>query len=702
MFFNLVFRNAKRSRKENLIYFATLVTAVTSFYLILSLENQGVILYLKDFESEAVDRLFSLMPILYGFALFLLFFLVLFANRYQLDRRSKEFGMYLMMGMSQVRLFLLLLAESVLTSLLALGIGIGLGSLLAEIISLATSRLIGQGIIGHESSFSLLAVGYTILGFLAIQIVALLILAGSLSNRELDRLLYGQTAKKQNMGKTKNNWVTFTSGVLFLLGAYFLIIRYFWLVNIPMIALAVVLGIIGTILVIRGTARLLNAFALRDRNAKGLKNFTIRQLQENIANRATAITVSSILMMFSLILLAEGGSTIMSATEQLDRDAAVYDFTLQGDNPAIQSFLTSAEMTPYVSHLNPLELAYMDQDVSFEWEELRQRIVARLPEGMADPTIESPDSYSITEDQSAAENLLWILAGRMGGYLIRESNYNRLLEAAGEEPIQLKENELAVYMNSDYGFGAQPLLEEIIKESATEQTAMGEIVGEPFYLVPGLPMKDLVTDRSITIMSGLVVPDAFFEAYTKPNSREIYWNFTMPEAIIAEKGLMVPMKEASELISKKGFTFESYLQNFGRQLFYIIAGSYTMLYLSFLFLIIGCTVLALHFLTQFKQTMRRYQTLAFLGAKREQMRQSIRKQITWYFLFPLVPALISGTVGIIAMKTYIRFNVEFLPSIMKMLPFVFLMISVFLLIQYIYAKAVYKTATRELEQLNFK
>lgn len=702
MFFNLVFRNAKRSRKENLIYFATLVTAVISFYLILSLENQGVILYLKDFESEAVDRLFSLMPILYGFALFLLFFLVLFANRYQLDRRSKEFGMYLMMGMSQVRLFLLLLAESVLTSLLALGIGIGLGSLLAEIISLATSRLIGQGIIGHESSFSLLAVGYTILGFLAIQIVALLILAGSLSNRELDRLLYGQTAKKQNMGKTKNNWVTFTSGVLFLLGAYFLIIRYFWLVNIPMIALAVVLGIIGTILVIRGTARLLNAFALRDRNAKGLKNFTIRQLQENIANRATAITVSSILMMFSLILLAEGGSTIMSATEQLDRDAAVYDFTLQGDNPAIQSFLTSAEMTPYVSHLNPLELAYMDQDVSFEWEELRQRIVARLPEGMADPTIESPDSYSITEDQSAAENLLWILAGRMGGYLIRESNYNRLLEAAGEEPIQLKENELAVYMNSDYGFGAQPLLEEIIKESATEQTAMGEIAGEPFYLVPGLRMKDLVTDRSITIMSGLVVPDAFFEAYTKPNSREIYWNFTMPEAIIAEKGLMVPMKEASELISKKGFTFESYLQNFGRQLFYIIAGSYTMLYLSFLFLIIGCTVLALHFLTQFKQTMRRYQTLAFLGAKREQMRQSIRKQITWYFLFPLVPALISGTVGIIAMKTYIRFNVEFLPSIMKMLPFVFLMISVFLLIQYIYAKAVYKTATRELEQLNFK
>ena len=81
MFFRLIYRNAKRSRQENLIYFATLVTAVASFYMILSLERQDVILYLRDFESMAVDRLFALMPILYGIALFLLFFLVLFANR---------------------------------------------------------------------------------------------------------------------------------------------------------------------------------------------------------------------------------------------------------------------------------------------------------------------------------------------------------------------------------------------------------------------------------------------------------------------------------------------------------------------------------------------------------------------------------------------------------------------------------------------
>lgn len=147
MFSRLIFRNAKRSRKENLIYFATLVTAIASFYIILSLGRQDVIIFLREFESEAIDKLLQLMPIVYGFALFLLFFLILFANRYQLNRRSKEFGVYLLLGMRKERLVLQLLAEGFITSVLALIGGILVGGFLAEIISLTVSKLVGQGII---------------------------------------------------------------------------------------------------------------------------------------------------------------------------------------------------------------------------------------------------------------------------------------------------------------------------------------------------------------------------------------------------------------------------------------------------------------------------------------------------------------------------------------------------------------------------
>lgn len=42
MFFNLAWRNSKRNRSENLIYFLTMVTAIATFYIVLSLGSQDV------------------------------------------------------------------------------------------------------------------------------------------------------------------------------------------------------------------------------------------------------------------------------------------------------------------------------------------------------------------------------------------------------------------------------------------------------------------------------------------------------------------------------------------------------------------------------------------------------------------------------------------------------------------------------------
>lgn len=703
MFSKLVMQNAKKSRNENLIYFGTLVTAVVSFYIILSLENQSVIQYLKDFESDAVNKLFALMPILYGFALFLIFFLVLFANRYQLERRSKEFGLYMLMGMQPKNLFSLLFAESLFTSALALLLGLGGGVLLSEALSLTTSRLIGQGIIGHELSFSIQACIYTVLGFLFIQFLALMVLSKNLFHQELQTLLIGKVEEKQALGNEKNNWLTFLAGAFSLVVAYILIIRYFKWMNILMIGLAIILGIFGTYFVIRGLARILNGLALRKAGTQGLATFTIRQLQENITNHATAVTVASLLMMFSVVLLAEGASTILSSNQNLERESAVYDFTVVGEDVAIEAFLTSSEMAPYVDDLNPLEIGRYDSDLDFAWEGLRRDIVAHLPEGMSDPTISNVELYTTGPDQSEAENLLNRLAPRLRDFIIPASSYNRLLETADADVIELANNEVAVYYNPEFVVTAEDeLLNDIFTEANAAKEPLLEIAGEPIHIVPDLTMKGLVVDRSITITVALVVSDVLYEEITSPSNRGIYWNFVLPPELKEAEGLMEPMKEASDLLASAGFQYESYLHNFGRHLFYVIAGSYTMLYLSFIFLIVGCTVLALQFLTQFKQTKRRYQTLSFLGAKQTQMVQSLKKQVRWYFLFPLIPALISGVIGIIAMNGYINFNVGFLPGNAQMLPFVLLMIFVFILVQWVYARAVFKAAYREIKQQEFK
>ena len=61
MFFNLAWRNSKRNRSENLIYFLTMVTAIATFYIVLSLGSQDVMRFLEEIESDAVNRLLTML-----------------------------------------------------------------------------------------------------------------------------------------------------------------------------------------------------------------------------------------------------------------------------------------------------------------------------------------------------------------------------------------------------------------------------------------------------------------------------------------------------------------------------------------------------------------------------------------------------------------------------------------------------------------
>lgn len=164
MFSELVKRNSRRSRRENGLFFASLLISIIAFYIILSLSHQDVMVFLQRMESNAVNRLLTLVPVLYGLTLFILFFLVYYANRFHLARRRHEFGVYLMLGMQRRKLFGMLLAEDLRSSLIALAIGLPAAVLISEVISLVTARLVGLGIVGHRFALSLSAICWTAAG----------------------------------------------------------------------------------------------------------------------------------------------------------------------------------------------------------------------------------------------------------------------------------------------------------------------------------------------------------------------------------------------------------------------------------------------------------------------------------------------------------------------------------------------------------
>ncbi len=101
-----------------------------------------------------MNKLLLLIPAFYGMTLGILFFLIYFACKYQFERRRHEFGVYLMLGMRRSKLFGMLLAEDLLTSILAMLIGLPVAVVLSEIVSLVTAKLVGMGIIGHHFSLS--------------------------------------------------------------------------------------------------------------------------------------------------------------------------------------------------------------------------------------------------------------------------------------------------------------------------------------------------------------------------------------------------------------------------------------------------------------------------------------------------------------------------------------------------------------------
>ena len=104
MFFKLAMRNSRRSRKENGLFFASLVVSIVAFYIILALSHQDVMIFLRSLESDAVNSLLQIAAVFYVFSLVMLFFLIYYASKYQLERRRHELGMYIMMGMRRSKL----------------------------------------------------------------------------------------------------------------------------------------------------------------------------------------------------------------------------------------------------------------------------------------------------------------------------------------------------------------------------------------------------------------------------------------------------------------------------------------------------------------------------------------------------------------------------------------------------------------------
>ncbi len=133
MYSKLIFRNAKRSVKDYLVYIVTMTICVTLFYSFLSISSSY---YKPDIGSEYDFTLLSdgMKVAICVITLFLLF-LIRFVNNYMLRQKQKEFAIQSIIGMEQKTIGRLFFAETLIMGMISIVIGMILGVFCSQFIT---------------------------------------------------------------------------------------------------------------------------------------------------------------------------------------------------------------------------------------------------------------------------------------------------------------------------------------------------------------------------------------------------------------------------------------------------------------------------------------------------------------------------------------------------------------------------------------
>ena len=95
MLFKLSLNNMKKSIKDYSIYFLTLVLGVAIFYMFNSIDSQQAMLQVSKSQRDIIKLMISLLGYISVFVAFVLGLLIVYANNFLINRRKKEFGIYM-------------------------------------------------------------------------------------------------------------------------------------------------------------------------------------------------------------------------------------------------------------------------------------------------------------------------------------------------------------------------------------------------------------------------------------------------------------------------------------------------------------------------------------------------------------------------------------------------------------------------------
>ena len=687
MLCKLSIKNIKKSMKDYAIYFFTLILGVAIFYVFNALGPQTVMLDVSSSAEELIELMMTMLSGVSVFVSFILGFLIIYASRFLIKRRNKEFGIYLTLGMSKRKISMILFFETLFIGIISLAVGLGIGIILSQLMSLVVANMFEANLTKFAFVFSKASCIKTIIYFGIMYLLVMIFNTYSVSKCKLIDLLNG--AKKSEKIKLKNPIlciIIFIISCLVLGKAYHMVtVEFLTLQDVKDILKPIVMGAVSTFFIFWSLSGLILRIAMSIKKFyyKGLNSFTLRQFSSKINTTVFSTTIIC-LMLFITICLLSACLTMKNSMNANIRELAPADFEFT-INMNMDKYYDSFRNYGYNdnqiknSHYTALEM----------FDVFNYDITKDIKEYIEINTYATPD---LTMNQTLGSKLVEVrtsfpfLQYDTKESIMKISDYNKVARFYGNEEYSLKEDEYMIVAD----FKSMVEIRNIALKNGEQITLFGHTLK---------PKYDSCRDGFLEMSSNhintgiILVPDNVID------ENYLIQNHLIGNYIATDKEEIIKIEDNINKLAKNPKANDYLLPSGSTKLAIKEATTglsamvtFIGLYLGVIFLISSAAILGLKELSESSDNKQRFRMLRKIGTDEKMINKALFRQIAIFFMLPLILALIHSVFGIMfAMKILEVFgNEQLLPSIIMTAIFIVVIYGGYFLITYYCSKNIIK------------
>lgn len=681
MLCKLAWGNVRRAGRDYLVYLLTLTLGVTVFYAFNTISMQVDI---AGIDEEGLAQVMgSMLGDLTYFLAGVMAFLMVYANNFIMKRRKKEFGLYQVLGMGRGRVATIMALETVIVSVVAFVAGIVLGVGLSQLMTFFTASLFKTQIANFHFFFSMHAFNLTLACMLVMFVLTLLLNLRAVRRTKLIELM-GAERRNESI-KTRNPWIAIA---IFAVGAVLVGVAYYRLLRdgFPLTAtdsklqeamnqfgITTAMVTVGTFALFWGLSGMLIKLlqSLRGVYWRGLNMFTVRQLAAKVNTVCFSMGVIAMLLFLAITSVTCGMSIANVMNENLERY-----------NPVDVS-QTYVYYTPdtldyykgYKGYVNPSEadrmvLADTTVDLYPAWhgkgksadnndetgkkvdiadvagEHVQIDSYLSYPFGGSNPSV-TPSEMCKIMGEKLPKAFGGSNADTMGLFVTPASQYNKLRQMMGEEPVHIGRDQYL--LTCDMGGELVDLYTKYMAGGHTLTLGGHE-------LKPATDKSDEDTAAIANSAMGsnpgtvVVADELLSQLNLQPYSSSLLVNYkqgmdtTEADESIKYTVLDNLLVDGKEPGSWGIFITRSEMYTQAAQMNGLI--SYLAIYIGFVLVVACAAILSIQQLSNVADGSRSYRVLAQIGCDDRQIRHSVMAQQAVFFLFPLAVGLAHSFVAL--------------------------------------------------------